>query len=91
MADRTRDPGCERIGFVRRVASKLDLPFGTPGGVSPFAPEELTQELGASVLFPAWEGLMPGALALYAQLEAQADLPSTWSGVAAWKPAPGTS
>jgi hypothetical protein len=63
-------------GFVRRVARKLDLPLAARAAESPFASEELGRELATVGLLPDWEDLIPGALALYAQLEARADLPS---------------
>lgn len=64
-------------GFVHRVSRKFDLPLRARVAASPFAPEELMRDLATAGLFPAWEGLMPGALALYAELEARADLPSS--------------
>ena len=74
-------------GFVRRLAAKLDLPLRPIGDASPFVPEELHDALAGAAHFPAWEGLMPSALELYAQLETRADLPSTWTGAETWRPA----
>lgn len=64
-------------GFVRRIAGKFDLPLAVRAAASPFAPEDLVRDIATAGLFPAWEGLVPGALALYSRLEARADVPSS--------------
>lgn len=61
-------------GFVRRVGARLDLPFEIGDFQALYDPEELAPSCQPPR--PAWEGMIPEALALYGRLEETADLPS---------------
>jgi hypothetical protein len=61
-------------GFVQRLAAKLDLPLHGGDFRALYAPEELAPSCQPPR--PAWEELIPEALALYDRLEEIADLPS---------------
>lgn len=61
-------------GFLRRLASKLDLPLGGGAFRALYDPEELAPSCQPPR--PAWGVLLPEALALYDRLEEVADLPS---------------
>lgn len=59
--------------LVRRLVCKLGLPLSDACPAPDFVPEELT---ALTPPHPAWEVLIPSALALYRRLEESADLPS---------------
>ncbi|MFP5284808.1 MAG: sulfotransferase [Thermoanaerobaculia bacterium] len=61
-------------GFLQRLAAKLDLPLRGGDFRVLFDPEELAPSCQPPR--PAWEELIPEALALYGRLEEIADLPS---------------
>jgi hypothetical protein len=73
-------------GFLRRLAVRLDLPLRGGDFSALYAPEELAPSCQPPR--PAWEELIPEALALYGRLEEAADLPSagelTASGRQRW-------
>lgn len=62
--------------FLRRVGGKLGLALGESAAAELFFPAELTTDLALQASSPAWEALIPEALALYRRLESAADLPS---------------
>lgn len=66
-------------GFVRRVADKLGLPLGGGDFRSLFDADELAPSCQPPR--PAWEELIPEAMALYRRLEEVADLPSAEEAV----------
>jgi sulfotransferase family protein len=68
-------------GFLRRLAAKLDLPLRGGDFRALYEPEELAPSCQPPR--PAWEELIPEALALYGRLEESADLPSTGEPTAA--------
>jgi Sulfotransferase family len=61
-------------GFLQRLAAKLDLPLQGGDFHALYEPEELAPSCQPPR--PAWEDLIPEALALYGRLEEIADLPS---------------
>lgn len=61
-------------GFVRRLGARLDLPFESGDFQALYDAEELAPSCQPPR--PAWEELIPEALALYGRLEEIADLPS---------------
>ncbi|HEV2845876.1 MAG TPA: sulfotransferase [Thermoanaerobaculia bacterium] len=61
-------------GFVQRLAARLDLPFRGGDFGALYDAEELAPSCQPPR--PAWEELIPEALALYGRLEKIADLPS---------------
>lgn len=61
-------------GFLQRLAAKLDLPLRGGDFRALYDPEELAPSCQPPR--PAWEELIPEALALYGRLEEIADLPS---------------
>lgn len=61
-------------GFVRRLGARLDLPFHIGDFQALYDPEELAPSCQPPR--PAWDALIPEALALYGRLEKIADLPS---------------
>jgi hypothetical protein len=61
-------------GFVRRLAAKLDLPLEGGDFRALYVEDELAPSCRSPR--PAWEELIPEALALYGRLEEKADLPS---------------
>ena len=61
-------------GFVQRLAAGLDLPLRGGDFRALYDPEELAPSCQPPR--PAWEELIPEALALYGRLEEIADLPS---------------
>jgi hypothetical protein len=68
-------------GFLRRLAAKLDLPLHGGDFRALYEPEELAPSCQPPR--PAWEELIPEALALYGRLEESADLASTGEPTAA--------
>ena len=66
-------------GFVRRVADKLNLPLHGGDFRSLFDADELAPSCQPPR--PAWEELIPEAMALYRRLEEVADLPSAEEAV----------
>jgi hypothetical protein len=60
-------------GLLRRLRTKLGVPLNDDHAGSVFIPEELTPPTPPN---PVWGERIPGALALYHELEASADLPA---------------
>jgi hypothetical protein len=61
-------------GFLQRLAARLDLPLRSGDVRALYEPDELAPSCQPPR--PAWEELIPEALALYGRLEDVADLPS---------------
>lgn len=64
-------------GLLRRLRDELAVPLHAASGDALFVPEELAPLTPESL---EWERVIPGALALYRQLEESADLPAREAG-----------